>query len=241
MYPLTCVSGYWIVKNKHNNKYLDWFNKTLKINCPYIFFGDSESLEIIKKYRQCIDAPTHYIQLNLKDFVTWKYLNNFKTHPIHSPSKELNCIWNEKIFLIKRAFELNPFNSEYFCWMDAGLCVLRQKEPQQSVFPDEIKLTKYLKPSKFNYTGSNPYIKGYINPNNYYHCISGCYIVHKDIINEFCDIYLKYMDKYVKGEGETRYNNIFTDQVILSLIFNDKSYLFNKCGNGYGEIYNLLC
>ena len=54
---LTCVSGYWRIKNKHDNKFENWFNNTLKINCPYVFFSDKETIEI-KKYRG--DLPTQY-------------------------------------------------------------------------------------------------------------------------------------------------------------------------------------
>ena len=48
---LTCVSGYWNVKNKYDNKFYDWFNTTLKINCPYVFFCSKSTINIIKKYR----------------------------------------------------------------------------------------------------------------------------------------------------------------------------------------------
>ena len=56
---LTCVSGYWIIKNKHGDMFNKWFNNTLKINCPYVFFSDKETIEVIKNYRQ--DLPTYYI------------------------------------------------------------------------------------------------------------------------------------------------------------------------------------
>ena len=42
---LTCVSGYWKIKNKHDNKFENWFNNTLKFNCPYVFFSDKETIE----------------------------------------------------------------------------------------------------------------------------------------------------------------------------------------------------
>ena len=58
-YGLTCVSGYWNTKNKHGDKFNSWFQNTLKINCPYVFFSDKETIEIIKKYRQ--NLPTFYI------------------------------------------------------------------------------------------------------------------------------------------------------------------------------------
>lgn len=44
-YPLTCVTGFWRVKNKHDDKYLKWFENTLKINCPYIVFSNKEGIE----------------------------------------------------------------------------------------------------------------------------------------------------------------------------------------------------
>jgi len=57
---LTCVSCYWIVKNKHNNNYNKWFKNTLKINCPYVFFGDKNTIKLVKQFRQ--ELPTYYIE-----------------------------------------------------------------------------------------------------------------------------------------------------------------------------------
>ena len=78
---LTCISVYWKIKNKHGNNFNNWFNTTLKINCPYIFFGDIETIELVKCYR--LGLPTYYIPLNLEEF------------------------------------KINPFSSDYFCWIDA--------------------------------------------------------------------------------------------------------------------------
>ena len=69
-YPLTLVSGYWIVKNKHNEKYNKWFENSLLINCPYVFFCDNNSIDIIKQYRK--DLPTYYVILNINEFYTFK-------------------------------------------------------------------------------------------------------------------------------------------------------------------------
>ena len=48
-YNRTCVSAYWNVKNKHDNSYYNWFNNTLKIDCPYVFFSDKIYLVSLKK------------------------------------------------------------------------------------------------------------------------------------------------------------------------------------------------
>ena len=97
---LTCVSCYFAVKNKHDNKYLKWFENTLSINCPYVFFTNSKSINIIKKYRK--DLPTYYVKCKIEDFFTYKYRNRMITHQTHCPSIELNLIWNEKIFMIQK-------------------------------------------------------------------------------------------------------------------------------------------
>ena len=69
MNKLTFVSGYWNVKNKHDNRFYKWFENALKVNGPYVFFCDKETKEVIKKYRG--DLPTYFIEYNLSDFVTY--------------------------------------------------------------------------------------------------------------------------------------------------------------------------
>ena len=132
-YSLTCVSCFFEIKNKHGDNFYKWFDNSLKINCPYIIFGNKSSLDKIKKYREGI--PTYYIEIEIIDFFTYKYYNSVQLHPIHCPSKELNLIWNEKIFFIEKAKNLNIFNSEYFAWVDAGIYIYRDNKPPKEPFP----------------------------------------------------------------------------------------------------------
>jgi hypothetical protein len=228
---LTCVTGYWAIKNKHDDKYLSWFNNSLKINCPYIVFSNKEGIEIIKKYRH--DLPTYYIEYNIEDFYTNKYKDRMITHPSHCPSVELNMIWNEKLILINKAKNLNPYNSNYFCWVDAGLCTYRDIKPPNEPFPDINKLNN-LPNNKFIYSASDYWMQHLVSNNNYYHHISGTYILHKNIIELFTNIYKEYMDKLIDK------NNIWTDQVILTHIYKDNPSLFYKLCDGYGTIFNIL-
>ncbi len=228
---MTCVSGFWNVTNKHGNNYTTWFQHSLKINCPYVFFGDKETIEIIKPFRDGL--PTFYVECNIQDFVTYQYKNRMVTHPFHCPSKELNLIWNEKIFLIKKALELNPFHSDFFCWVDAGICIYRNTPPPSVPFPNIDKMN-HLPINKFIYTSSNPYIENNVTTTNYYHHVSGTYVLHKNIINTFAALYEQYLNTLVNT------NNIWTDQVILTHIYKDHKNLFYKIGDGYGEIVNLL-
>ena len=230
---ITCVSGYWKIKNKHDNKFDKWLSNSLKINCPYIFFCEKEMIPYIKNFRN--NLPTYFIECSINDFYTYKYKNKMITHPIHCPSVELNLVWNEKIFLIKKAYELNPFQSNYFCWIDAGICVYREKKPPNYNFSDLSKI-KELPKDKFIYSSSSPYNEINLNMNlktynhSYSHHISGTfYILHKNIINTFVDLYKKYLEKLIDNKF------VWTDQIILTHIYKDNKNLFYKLCDGYAE------
>ena len=234
IYSMTCVSGYWKVKNKHDNKFEDWFENTLKINCPYIFFGDEESIELVKNYRK--NLPTYYIKLDIEDFITYKYKNQMVTDSRHCPSIELNLIWNEKIFMIQRSLKINPFSSNYFCWVDAGVNVYREIKPPSTYFPNLDKLNKLPKDT-FIYTSSECKIfdneKFKMGKYHLEHHISGTYILHKNIVNQFAKIYQSYLKIIDK-------NDIYTDQVILTMIYRDNKELFYKLCDGYGSFLTHL-
>lgn len=228
----TCVCGYWIVDNKHGDeKYKLWFNNTLRINCPYIFFSDKDGIELIKNYRR--ELPTYYIEMNIPDFYTYKYKDIMKTHPIHCPSKELNLIWNEKLFLLQKAKDINPFHSEFFMWIDAGISIYRHVSPPDTLFPNPNKL-QTLPKDKFIYSQSDAYEPLYVREDTYYHHVSGTFIMHQDSIDNFVELYKIYLDKLLS------FQNIWTEQVILTHIYKDNPSLFFKLCDGYGEIINYI-
>ena len=99
-------------------------------------------------------------------------------------SIELNLIWNEKIFMIQQALKLDPFSSEFFMWIDAGICVFRDKPPPSISFPN-INVLNKLPKDKFIYsstdriTYSDKFQKGKYH---LYHHVSEIYILHKNIM-----------------------------------------------------------
>jgi hypothetical protein len=231
-YPLTCVSGYFPVKNKHNNQYLEWFETTLDINCPYVFFTNRECVDMIKKFRK--NYPTYFIICDIADFEVYKFKDRMISDPTHCPSVELNLIWNEKIFMVQKAFKINPFNSEFFMWIDSGICIYRNEKPPQTIFPDKNKLDTLPK-DKFIFCSSKDYYNEFLVQNtNYYHYISGTFIMHKTCIDNFSYIYMTYMDTLVDK------NNIWTEQVILTHIYKYNPTFFYKLRDGYGEIVKYL-
>jgi hypothetical protein len=229
---LTIVSGYWIVKNKHDMKYLKWFQNSLKIHCPYVFFGDAETIELIKPFRE--GYPTHYIECKIEDFYCYKYRDRFRVDPIHCPSIELAMIWNEKLFLIERAAQINPFSSEFFMWVDAGICNYRNTPPPPTPFPNPIKLSA-IPINKLIFTSSchkefkREHVGSHLD-----HYVSGTYLIHKSVIGTFIELYKAMLEQYTNPQ------RIITDQIIFTYIYDQHPELFHKLGHGYGALIPLL-
>ena len=229
---LTCVSAFFLVENKHDTQYFEWFMTSLRIQCQYVFFTTSEYVYMIKECRNGLE--THFIITTLADFYTNCVKDRMITHPTHSPSIDLNLIWNEKLYMIKRAAEINPFNSDWFMWVDAGLCIYRTSPPPTTRFPSS-NILETLTPTYFYYSSSTTlYNSSLVTRTNYYHYISGTFLLHKTLIPSFTDLYTQYLFSHVDK------NNIWTDQVLLTHIFKEYPDKFYKLANGYGEIVRIL-
>ena len=239
IYPLTCVSGFWPIKNKHGNKFLHWFKTSLRINCPYVFFTDKPGIEFIKTFR--LNLPTYYIECSINEFYTFKYREKMRTHPLHCPSAELNLIWHEKLFLVDRAALINPFQSEFFCWVDAGICLYRENAPPPTPFPNLEKL-RQLPKDKFIYSTSSAlaFQPELVSRTSYYHHLAGtAYLLHKSCINPFVQLYKAYLEKIFTDHSFWQ-NNLWTDQVVLSHLFKAYRHKFYKVGEGYGNVMRAL-
>jgi hypothetical protein len=234
---MTCVSGYWDVTNKHGNKFNDWFKNTLIVNCPYVFYTTSDIIENIKAIRYAL--PTFYINKSLEDFKTYDMNMTNEINDRHCPSKDLGYIWLEKINLMKETASINPYQSEWFSWIDAGISIYRNTPPASAEFPNPAKLYKLSK-KQVNYCSSDPIddskletIKSWA----YVHNISGTIILHKSIITKVCDLFYEYLEKCIK---ETKTFVCYSDQCIWTRMYVDNPSLFNKVGDGYGNIIKEL-
>ena len=240
--PITFVSGYWNVSNKynnkHNNKYDEWFKNTLAINAPYIFFSTNETKKWIieKQFRK--SYPTEYIEKEITDFKTYQLNMNNETNSTHVPSKELGLVWLEKINLVLESSKLNPYNTEWFSWIDAGICVYRDTSPPLEECPNYKKMGLLAK-NKFNYCSSDKEeidisIKQWDNTHN----IAGTvFVLHISFIPIIHDLFYEYLNKCIT---HTRKFTCYSDQIILSHIYYDNPKLFNKVGTGYGNLIKEL-
>ena len=236
---LTAISGYWMISKSKtlDSNYFKWFKNSLSIDCPYVFFYYDDSIyNMVKEIRDKLVSPTHYIRMNIDQFYTYKFYDNIQTDWVHCPSKELNIIWIQKLFLMQIVKNLNPFNSDYFIWIDAGICEYRDKTPPATIFPNRDKLLS-LPTDKFVFTSSEFDFFIPNRPNDdYYHYIAGTsFLLHKNFIDFFVELFKTYLNEYL-SKTDWRY----TDQVIYTIIYKEHPELFHKIGHGFGKIVELL-
>ena len=115
------------------DEYLDWFAKTLKTKSPMVVFVDESLKEFVEKNRKGL--PTKVITQSLEEIPYYELNNDIQKvlddedfkGKVSCPSR-VECkmsLYNVVIFSkfpwVKRVIEENPFDTEYFMWMDAGL------------------------------------------------------------------------------------------------------------------------
>ena len=96
-------------------------------------------------------------------------------------------------------------------------------------------LLKILPKDKFIYSSSNKIDEKCILDENYFHCVSGTsYLIHKDFMNDYVDLYYDYLKKKITKK------NIWTDQLVHTHILKDFPHLFFQIADGYGNVTSKL-
>jgi len=244
MTSVCCISGYWTVKNKYQSEnYLTNFNLTLPLKCDFVFFSSDENIN--KKIRNVRkNLKTYFINLNINEFLTYKYYDSLKgslfINPKHCPSKELWLIWMEKINLIKLASQKHDY--EWYCWYDAGLAKYRKKRDilPKKEWPNVEKMY-LLDKDKLNVTYKKE------------RKICGTsYIIHKNFIDTFHNLFYNTLStilskpsisKKLKKNKKLLKSCLcksLTDQLILTYMYNQDKNKFNLLCGGYGANVDYL-
>jgi hypothetical protein len=256
---LTAVTCYYNLDNKSkydHHTYITWMKNFLNnLNCYLVIYTDNENYQLIKELRiQYMDRTKiiikNFDKLFMYYYTDWNYqLELDPEKNIHS--KELYIIWNEKTNFIKETYKLNPFNTDWYIWLDIGSCRNRQHygditNEQLNKWPNQNKLNSLPKDKvtfcltnlSFNYLLEN--INGIThNDLKYSHHVGGLFILHKDFIESFHSLYYNTMNKFIE-------NNRFIgkDQNLLCniLIINHNyvNLLIPDKGDPYFYIYQYL-
>jgi hypothetical protein len=217
---ITVVSGYWPIQSKFNHEqYNIWFKNTLQINQQYIFFCDKYTKEYIRQVRNNLE--TYFIDYPLNNFYSKKYYKNHWIDPMHIPSVELGIIWLEKMHFMKLAKDSNLRKTEFYVWIDAGVCIFRDNMPPSIRL--NLKDINTLPHDKVCYSHVDAII----------HNFAGTVIImHHSIIDKIHDMFYEYVQKYSNIYNDWRCGS---DQIIFNRMLDDHPYLFHKFSEGYGE------
>jgi len=134
----TIVTGLFDIKRNNMdgrswNDYLDWFGKTLSINCPMVVYVEEKTISFVEQKRN--NFPTKIISKKIEDLEYFQYKNDIDRilsskmylNSIKDPNRIeckyslYNIIQYSKFEFVHSVSKENPFNSDYFIWMDAGL------------------------------------------------------------------------------------------------------------------------
>lgn len=113
-------------------EYLEWFDITLKLKCPMYLFVTEEVREFVEERR--LSIPTEIVVQTVED-IPYYYLKDTIQDILDSPeyskkmmdTQRIECnhsmypiIQYSKFPWLVKSIEENPFNTDFFFWMDAG-------------------------------------------------------------------------------------------------------------------------
>lgn len=197
----------------------------MKINQRYIFFTNEtgNDYEKIKKYRNENGYETCFIDYSLDRFHSKQYASDDWIHSLHIPSKELGMIWNEKIHLLKLAKYIDDNQTEFYIWIDAGVCVYRENKPPQKRF--NLKDINSLPKNKLCYSHVIE---------DYHEFAATVLIIHSSFIDEFHYYYYEMLKYCVENISEDKWR-CGSEQFIFTKLMEVKPDFFYKIAEGYGQ------
>lgn len=244
---LTLVSAFYILNSKFSieiyKKWFDYFLTNLK-KCNLIIFTNKESYYLLKKYE---NINIKIIIVELEDFYTYRYHNLWKKNHLINinlnkiTSWELNMLWNEKISFVKKAIELNIFNTDWYGWCDIGYF---RPESKGTLSIDNIKswpnynIIKNLNSTKIYYAlinNNNIYINKLIRiindknelklpkneiPPNQISIAGGFFLINKEKIDWWFNYYYNKLELYFKNNYLIKDDQIIIADCIFSNMIN---------------------
>jgi len=140
IFDSTLVTALFDINREHKgdgrkiDEYLSWFYKTLQLNCNLFVIIEEKFKTFVELHR-----PKNYNTFvfidKLENYNYYKYYNDMKKilesqdykNRIKDPTRvecnliEYNIIQYSKFDFLEKAININPFNTSYFFWIDAGI------------------------------------------------------------------------------------------------------------------------
>lgn len=236
MYTTTIVTCLYDIGRGNNehvvfyrsyDTYKTWFKLMLSISCPMVVYVDKKDELFVKKNRPH-HVPTKIVVRSLDDFDTFKRFFKPVETILQNTLKKKNLIechnpfyvtlMHLKIELMKLVSESNPFQTDIFFWMDAG--IYRDSLPfhVSTPWPDPLKLflfsTDQLVMPTFH--DFDPYSRP---KNEYKYCIETGNIVYAYCFGGTRKAVLNVHDSYVQTVQDCINHGVTNnDQILHQLV-----------------------
>jgi len=218
MNELTIVTAYYeIEKSKHSKEnYFNWIKNFMTINNYMVIFVNDE-IQKNKIYNLRLDYmdKTKIIILPFEELYCYQFMDYWNKDYERDIEKQLHnqnlyIIWNEKTAFMKKAMDLNPFNTEFYCWSDIGMVKDDLILSYIKTFPSS-KMLNLIDKTKVYLLNLKTFFKD-IN-----HYIGGGFIMcHKDMVDIWYDNYYSMLNEFMKKD-------LFAgkDQNIMNVIYDN--------------------
>jgi len=252
---LTIVTGLWNIgrDGRPFTHYLQHFNNFLDIDANLFLYVPKELEEIVWAKRSKENTFVKVYELeDIKQMYTpfWDKTQNIRTNPEwfnqagwlpQSPQASLewyNPIVQSKMFLLNDVTIWNPFNTEYFMWLDAGIT----NTVYEKYFTENKALDKILPYLESFLFLSYPYeanteihgfdfnaMNRYAGKKVEYVCRGGLFGGKKEVINQANSLYYSLLDKSLSENYMGTEESIFT---LMSYIEPEKYRRYALDSNG---------
>jgi hypothetical protein len=239
--------GNWDTFTVANNTYLYWFKNVLALDVKLHIATEEKFVEEIKKARSKIDPNFQktIIQVTtIQELEGFKKFNSsleklmfsseFKEILCHPKTPEMskplyNVLMFHKVNYLNEVAKKNPFNTEYFSWVDAGFIRSERDIEGITSWPDPEKLK--LTPDKIKFFCINDDIKGSVRSIKD-HLLSQVrllkgtiFFLHKDLTAIIRDKFNRHVDQSIEN------GYIGSDEKIFDLCCLNDPELFDlyKC------------
>ena len=255
---LTIVTGLWDIKRpgRDFNHYIEQFKKFLDIPHNLFIFISAEYEYLVWEKRSKKNTFVKTYELDdIKNLYNpfWDKTQQIRTNPewynqtgehgwlVGSPQAHLewyNPIVQSKMFLLNDVTIYNPFNTEYFIWLDAGITntvyekYITDDKALDKIVPylDTFLFLSYPYQATdeihgFNYKAINRFAGKKVK----YVCRGGLFGGRKEIINQASSLYYSLLDNSLSTGYMGTEESIFT---IMSYLEPEKYRRYALDGNG---------
>lgn len=257
--PVTIVTAFFDIGRAEKgdgrtiSEYKDWIQKTLQLNCNlyivteekfYDFFLENRPKHFNTNIKVIEFKDLHYNKYydKIKNIIESDSYKNRIAYPDRVECKlpEYNIIQYSKFHCLQMAMDENPFKSDYFFWMDAGVSRFFLDVDISQSYPS-INCINFLKNNEDKFIIQKRYDLETFS-------IDDTFVWKADNLlygTMFCggkEIILKIAEyiEVIFNEKMLSNNNANNEQLALALVWKENPNIFVLTNNVYGEHLSLF-